>query len=43
MRFRDTAAYAANADSPGQHARYLELRALLSADPEWHDGEWHTV
>lgn len=42
-RFRDAAAYAANADSPGQNARYLELRSLLSADPEWHDGECHTV
>ena len=31
--------YWANARSPEQHARYVELRALLAADPEWHDGE----
>jgi quinol monooxygenase YgiN len=37
--FEDRASYQANAASPEQHARYLELRALLSADPEWHDGE----
>jgi hypothetical protein len=29
----------ANAESPEQHARYEEYRALLDADPEWHDGE----
>jgi len=36
--------YHANAASPEQHARYLRLRALLTAEPEWHDGEviYHT-
>jgi quinol monooxygenase YgiN len=33
------AAYAANATSPEQHARYQAYRALLAAEPEWHDGE----
>jgi quinol monooxygenase YgiN len=37
--FESREAYWENADSPEQHQRYLELRALLSADPEWHDGE----
>jgi hypothetical protein len=29
----------ANAASPEQHARYEQYRALLTAEPEWHDGE----
>ena len=37
--FTDKAAYVKNADSPEQNAQYLEFRALLDADPEWHDGE----
>jgi heme-degrading monooxygenase HmoA len=37
--FVDKAAYVANADRPEQIARYQEFRALLTADPEWHDGE----
>lgn len=37
--FESREAYWKNADSPAQHQRYLEMRALLSADPEWHDGE----
>lgn len=37
--FESKAAYLANAASPEQHERYLRLRALLTADPEWHDGE----
>ena len=40
VRFRDKASYEANADSPEQHEQYTAWRALLSADPEWHDGEW---
>jgi heme-degrading monooxygenase HmoA len=32
-------AYWANARSPEQDARYHQLRELLTADPEWHDGE----
>jgi quinol monooxygenase YgiN len=37
--FETKAAYVANASSPEQDARYRRLRALLIADPEWHDGE----
>jgi quinol monooxygenase YgiN len=37
--FESRAAYVANAESPEQDARYRELRQLLAADPEWHDGE----
>jgi quinol monooxygenase YgiN len=32
-------AYFANAQRPGQHEMYLKMRAMLTADPEWHDGE----
>jgi quinol monooxygenase YgiN len=37
--FASKDAYQANAASPDQHARYEEYRAMLEADPEWHDGE----
>jgi quinol monooxygenase YgiN len=37
--FRDKESYFANADSPEQDEEYNRLRALLTADPEWHDGE----
>jgi quinol monooxygenase YgiN len=37
--FKDKAAYTKNAQSPEQHKRYEQYRALLTADPEWHDGE----
>ena len=36
--FEDEASYRANADSPEQHERYLQLRALLDDDPDWMDG-----
>jgi len=36
--FASQAAYQANASSPAQAARYEALRALMVADPEWHDG-----
>jgi quinol monooxygenase YgiN len=39
VAFQDKAAYTANAQSPEQDARYQKMRALLAADPEWHDGE----
>jgi quinol monooxygenase YgiN len=38
--FDDEASYRANADTPEQHARYLELRELLEDDPEWWDGRF---
>jgi heme-degrading monooxygenase HmoA len=37
--FDSKEAYQANADSPEQHQRYLRYRELLTADPEWHDGQ----
>jgi heme-degrading monooxygenase HmoA len=37
--FESKEAYHANAQDPAQDARYQEMRALLTEDPEWHDGE----
>lgn len=37
--FDSREAYLANADSPEQHQRYLQMRQWLAADPDWHDGE----
>lgn len=37
--FESRELYRANAESPDQHARYLQFRELLEADPEWEDGE----
>lgn len=37
--FESKDAYWANAQSPEQNDRYLQLRALLTEDPQWHDGE----
>ena len=36
--FDSEANYRKNADDPAQHAWYEQFRALLEADPEWHDG-----
>ena len=37
--FEDRATYDANADDPAMNELYVQYRALLEADPEWHDGE----
>lgn len=37
--FEDRASYDRNAADPKQHERYLEYRALLEEEPDWHDGE----
>ena len=37
--FVTKAVYHATAASPAQQARYDQFRDLLTADPEWHDGE----
>jgi quinol monooxygenase YgiN len=37
--FESKEAYWANAQSPEQNERFMQLRALLLEDPEWHDGE----
>jgi heme-degrading monooxygenase HmoA len=39
VAFESEQAYRTNAESSEQHQRYAQLRALLDADPEWHDGE----
>jgi hypothetical protein len=36
--FEDRASYDKNANDPAQHERFMEMRGLLEADPEWHDG-----
>jgi hypothetical protein len=38
--FDDRDTYFENADAPEQDARYQRMRALLSEDPTWTDGEW---
>ena len=37
--FESKDAYWANAQSPEQHQRFMELRAMLLEDPQWHDGD----
>lgn len=37
--FSNKEAYFANANTPEQHQRYLQYRALMEGEPEWHDGE----
>lgn len=36
--FESKEAYLANANSPEQHARYEQFRAMLASEPEWNDG-----
>ncbi|MDP9328572.1 MAG: hypothetical protein M3P10_10220 [Actinomycetota bacterium] len=37
--FEDRASYDKNADDAAQNEQYLEYRALMEDEPEWHDGE----
>jgi heme-degrading monooxygenase HmoA len=37
--FESKGAYKKFSDSPEQNKRFLQMRELLAADPEWHDGE----
>lgn len=37
--FESCEAYAANAATPEQNARFTRIRALLDGEPEWHDGD----
>jgi quinol monooxygenase YgiN len=37
--FADKASYSANASDPEMNKEYEKYRALLTADPEWNDGE----
>jgi quinol monooxygenase YgiN len=36
--FESKEAYWANAQSPEQNERFMQLRDLLLEDPQWHDG-----
>ena len=36
--FESRKSYVANANSPEQHQRFLQLMAVLESEPEWHDG-----
>ena len=40
--FEDHETYDRNADDPAQNERYIEYRALMEDEPEWHDGEIQT-
>ena len=37
--FEDRESYHRNAQDPAQDERFRQMRELLAADPEWHDGE----
>jgi heme-degrading monooxygenase HmoA len=37
--FESQAAYKKFADSPEQDKRFRQMKELLAAEPEWHDGE----
>jgi len=37
--FDDKESYFKNAEDPAQNEEYEQLRALLTDDPEWNDGE----
>ena len=39
VAFTDKESYQANARDPKQDERFKTLRAMLAAEPEWHDGE----
>jgi len=39
VMFESREAYVANANSPEQHERFMQLMAVLEGEPEWHDGE----
>jgi len=36
--FESKESYFANANSPEQHQRFLQMMAVLESEPEWHDG-----
>jgi len=36
--FESKESYVANANSPEQHQRFLQMMAVLESEPEWHDG-----
>jgi hypothetical protein len=36
--FENKESYFANANSPEQHQRFLQMMSVLESEPEWHDG-----
>ena len=36
--FDSKESYVANAESPEQHERFLQMMSVLESEPEWHDG-----
>ncbi len=36
--FDSKESYFANANSPEQHQRFMQLMTVLESEPEWHDG-----
>jgi hypothetical protein len=36
--FDSKESYFANANSPEQHTRFMQLMTVLENEPEWHDG-----
>ncbi|MBA3873951.1 MAG: antibiotic biosynthesis monooxygenase [Anaerolineae bacterium] len=38
VMFDSQESYVANANSPEQHNRFMQLMAVLETEPEWHDG-----
>lgn len=41
--FQDEKTYRDNANDPAQDQEYQQLRSLLDADPEWHDGSIESI
>jgi quinol monooxygenase YgiN len=37
--FESKEKYVANAQSPDQHTRFMEMMSYLEREPEWYDGE----
>jgi antibiotic biosynthesis monooxygenase (ABM) superfamily enzyme len=38
VMFESKDSYVANANSPEQHTRFMQLMTVLESEPEWHDG-----
>ena len=36
--FENKESYVANANSPEQHQRFMQMMTVLDSEPEWHDG-----
>ena len=38
VMFDSKESYVANANSPDQHQRFMQMMTVLDSEPEWHDG-----